>query len=220
MALKIYDTLAPQGNYPAVNAADVAMPDGTRLSDFSGSAGQDGLTPYIGSNGNWWIGETDTGTKAQGEKGDTGATGAKGDAGAKGDKGDKGDPGQDAPQTAILYTSQSLSTAQKLQARQNIDAASATDMENEIDRLDERISGLETAGEAITVDSELSATSTNPVQNKVITAQMNQAMLTLQNVVLPSLTPTVSAADNGKFLRVVAGAWAVVALANAEDESF
>ena len=25
---------------------------------------EDGLTPYIGENGNWWIGDTDTGTKA------------------------------------------------------------------------------------------------------------------------------------------------------------
>ncbi|WP_160232383.1 BapA/Bap/LapF family prefix-like domain-containing protein [Acinetobacter indicus] len=31
--------------------------------------GKDGLTPYIGENGNWFIGETDTGIKAQGEQG-------------------------------------------------------------------------------------------------------------------------------------------------------
>ena len=29
--------------------------------------GQDGLTPFIGTNGNWWIGNTDTGVKATGE---------------------------------------------------------------------------------------------------------------------------------------------------------
>ncbi len=29
-----------------------------------GEKGADGLTPYIGSNGNWWIGEEDTGVKA------------------------------------------------------------------------------------------------------------------------------------------------------------
>lgn len=33
MALKIYDTLKPQGDYPAVEAADVRMPDGKKLSD-------------------------------------------------------------------------------------------------------------------------------------------------------------------------------------------
>lgn len=29
--------------------------------------GKDGLTPYIGENGNWWIGDEDTGVKATGE---------------------------------------------------------------------------------------------------------------------------------------------------------
>lgn len=28
--------------------------------------GEDGLTPYIGANGNWWIGVNDTGVKASG----------------------------------------------------------------------------------------------------------------------------------------------------------
>ena len=76
--------------------------------------GVDGITPHIGTNGNWYIGETDTGVAAtgpagatgatgatgpqgpQGDKGDTGATGpagADGADGAKGDKGDKGDTG-------------------------------------------------------------------------------------------------------------------------------
>ncbi len=31
--------------------------------------GQNGLTPYIGSNGNWWIGITDTGFKVVGNDG-------------------------------------------------------------------------------------------------------------------------------------------------------
>jgi hypothetical protein len=35
MALKIYDTLKPQGDYPAVNAEDVQMTDGKRLSDWN-----------------------------------------------------------------------------------------------------------------------------------------------------------------------------------------
>lgn len=30
--------------------------------------GDDGLTPYIGENGNWWIGETDTGALADNQK--------------------------------------------------------------------------------------------------------------------------------------------------------
>ena len=34
-----------------------------------GAAGVDGLTPFIGSNGNWWVGTTDLEIKAQGEVG-------------------------------------------------------------------------------------------------------------------------------------------------------
>lgn len=62
-----------------------------------GADGKDGITPHIGLNGNWFIGETDTGMPSRGEKGDTGATGPAGAAGAKGDKGDKGDSGETGP---------------------------------------------------------------------------------------------------------------------------
>ena len=58
----------------------------------TGDKGADGQTPYIGINGNWWIGITDTGVKAQGAKGDTGETGAQGE---KGDIGDTGATGRD-----------------------------------------------------------------------------------------------------------------------------
>lgn len=34
-----------------------------------GKDGEDGDTPYIGQNGNWWIGDEDTGQKAEGEDG-------------------------------------------------------------------------------------------------------------------------------------------------------
>lgn len=39
MALKLYDTLTPDGDYPLMKAKDVEMPDGTRLSDFKGGGG-------------------------------------------------------------------------------------------------------------------------------------------------------------------------------------
>jgi hypothetical protein len=38
-------------------------------SFLAGIPGPNGLTPHIGENGNWWIGEEDTGVKAQGEDG-------------------------------------------------------------------------------------------------------------------------------------------------------
>ncbi len=38
----------------------------------TGTPGVDGLTPFIGENNNWWIGDADTGIKATGDKGDAG----------------------------------------------------------------------------------------------------------------------------------------------------
>ena len=43
-----------------------------------GEDGKNGLTPHIGENGNWWVGDTDTGVSAKGDRGDTGAKGADG----------------------------------------------------------------------------------------------------------------------------------------------
>ena len=37
-----------------------------------GEAGKDGQTPYIGENGHWWVGETDTGVVAGGQNGEPG----------------------------------------------------------------------------------------------------------------------------------------------------
>ena len=45
---------------------------GVTATGQKGDAGDAGSTPYIGSNGNWWIGSTDTGTKAQGPAGQNG----------------------------------------------------------------------------------------------------------------------------------------------------
>ena len=87
--------------------------DGT--NGQNGSDGADGNTPFIGENGNWWIGETDTGVKAagidgadgvdgeKGDKGDKGDPGEKGDKGDKGEKGDKGDAGQNGSCSGYFY---------------------------------------------------------------------------------------------------------------------
>ena len=59
-------------------------------------AAGDGITPHIGANGNWFIGETDTGMPSRGEAGPTGAQGEKGEPGPQGiqgEQGPKGDPG-------------------------------------------------------------------------------------------------------------------------------
>ena len=48
--------------------------DGTSKIPVTGDKGDDGLTPSIGTNGNWWVGTTDTGIPAQGSTGDDGET--------------------------------------------------------------------------------------------------------------------------------------------------
>lgn len=60
------------------------------LSSFSG-----GETPHIGSNGNWFIGDTDTGVGAQGPTGANGADGLQGVQGIQGVPGTNGTNGAD-----------------------------------------------------------------------------------------------------------------------------
>ena len=69
--------------------------------------GPSGASPYIGENGNWFVGELDTGVQAQGAQGpkgeqgpqgDTGATGPKGEQGPQGDMGATGAKGEQGPQ--------------------------------------------------------------------------------------------------------------------------
>jgi len=80
--------------------------DGNKMA-VTGNDGKDGKTPYIGTNGNWWIDGTDTGESAvapQVKIGDDnywyistdgGTTWTKTGSTAKGEKGDKGDKGDD-----------------------------------------------------------------------------------------------------------------------------
>ena len=46
-----------------------------KVGKVVGEDGADGETPYIGENGNWWIGETDTNVPATGKDGEDGANG-------------------------------------------------------------------------------------------------------------------------------------------------
>ena len=46
---------------------DAGAKGDTGATGATGAAGADGVTPHIGTNGNWWIGETDTGVQAKGE---------------------------------------------------------------------------------------------------------------------------------------------------------
>ncbi len=56
-------------------------------------SGRDGQTPHVGSNGNWFIGATDTGVKATGRDGRDGRDGLDGKDGKEGRPGEPGKPG-------------------------------------------------------------------------------------------------------------------------------
>ena len=59
--------------------------------------GPSGASPYIGENGNWFVGELDTGVQAQGAQGPKGEQGPQGDTGATGPKGEQGPQGVQGP---------------------------------------------------------------------------------------------------------------------------
>ena len=63
--------------------------------------GPSGASPYIGENGNWFVGELDTGVQAQGAqgpKGEQGPQGAQGPKGEQGPQGVQGPKGEQGPQ--------------------------------------------------------------------------------------------------------------------------
>lgn len=76
-----------------INALNVRV-DGLseKLENGGGAAG---ITPHIGDNGNWWIGDTDTLKPARGEQGLQGVRGERGLQGERGAQGERGLPGAD-----------------------------------------------------------------------------------------------------------------------------
>ena len=83
-------------NFRATNTAtkdDVGTAVNEALAAAKASGefdGADGLTPTIGENGNWYLGDADTGKPSRGEKGDKGDKGDTGETGATGATGAAG----------------------------------------------------------------------------------------------------------------------------------
>lgn len=74
-------------------------------------------------------------------------------------------------------------------------------------------------GASITVDDAFNPESTNPVQNKVITAALGEAQGTLA-ALAKQTTPAVTSADNGKVLQVVDGVWTAVTVADSAIKTY
>ena len=69
-----------------VDTYEITFTDGTSTTftvtnGQNGTVGQNGITPSIGENGHWYLGDADTGVVAKGEDGVNGTNGAKGDIG-------------------------------------------------------------------------------------------------------------------------------------------
>lgn len=78
-AYEIWKEQVAQGIEDPHNPGNEWPKDKTELNDFwyylQGAKGQDGLTPTIGDNGNWFIGGEDTGIPARGKDGNDGKDG-------------------------------------------------------------------------------------------------------------------------------------------------
>ena len=105
--LNLYDLTALKGADGRDGTDGINGKDGVDGKDgadgLNGADGKDGNTPFIGENGNWWIGTNDTGVKAEGKDGSAGEKGDTGEKGEKGDKGDKGDKGQNGSCAGWFY---------------------------------------------------------------------------------------------------------------------
>ena len=67
---------------------------GVKATGAAGKDGTNGLTPHIGENGNWWVGNTDTGVSA------------------KGPAGERGPAGQPGPENLVIITATASTTVQ------------------------------------------------------------------------------------------------------------
>lgn len=77
--------IAKENGFDGTEAEWLASLKGaTGAAGANGKDGENGKTPYVGENGNWYIGADDTGKPSRGAKGEPGEPGAKGD---KGDTG-------------------------------------------------------------------------------------------------------------------------------------
>lgn len=75
----------------------------------NGTDGTDGLTPTIGDNGNWYLGEIDTGKPSRGIQGEQGIQGIQGEQGIQGIQGETGPQGPQGEPFTIKKTYSSVS---------------------------------------------------------------------------------------------------------------
>ena len=172
----------PQGLQGPKGDAGPQGPKGnTGSQGLQGPKGDTGPTGPQGPKG-------DTGdTGPQGPKGDTGPQGLQGATGPQGPKGDTGDTGPQGPKGDTGATGSQGPQGPQGPAGANgfSPVASVTKTGNTATITITDQNGTTTAqvsdGTSITVDTALNVTSTNPVQNKIITEAINDANALIDN---------------------------------------
>ena len=179
---------------------------------------------------------------ADGAKGDPGERGPKGETGAPGEQGPKGETGSTGPQgpqgpageTPVKGTDY-FTEADKQEIAE--DAAALVDLSGKQDKITAK-GPLQGDGNGNVTAAETTQAETIPIPAGILkgtasggieaatpgTDYLTEAPVTSVNGQTGAVTvrevPAVTASDNGKFLRVVGGAWAIAAIDNANGGSF
>ena len=157
----------------------------------AGPAGKDGLTPTIGANGNWYLGDIDTQKPSRGEKGDPGAKGADGASGKDGSDGY-------SPEANVVP----INGGAKIIIKDKNGTTSANVMNGAQGPKGDAGPQGETGPQGPKGDTGVQG----PAGERGPKGEPG--------------TPAVTAADNGKFLRVVNGVWTAESVPSAGGASF
>lgn len=184
--------MAIYGNIENVDAVLLATVTAEAIH-IKGADGKDGITPHIGDNGNWYIGSEDTGKPSRG------ASGTKGSDGTSVTITNVTESTEDGGSNVVEF-----SDGKTLTVKNGAAGADGTPGK------DGAPGAAGPAGAPGTYYGTTQPSSdTHPVWIDPSGDQDDGGLL-----------PVVTAADNGKFLRVVSGAWAAVEISSANGVSF
>ena len=191
----------------------------------AGADGADGVTPHIGDNGNWYIGDTDTGIAAEGQDGVDGTQWfVQADAPQTGvNAGDywlntgTGDVYKAAGSSAGNVPINWKATGANLTGPTGATGADGKTPVKGTDYF--TTADVNEIAQAAAEKVDLSGKQDKITASGILkgTASGIEAAAAGTDYMAPV---AVTAADNGKFLRVVNGAWAAAAVANASGVSF
>ena len=117
------------------DATNKALAQAKQSGEFDGAdgaPGQDGITPTIGDNGNWYLGDTDTGKPSRGEEG------------PQGPRGPQGEPGPAGSDAAV--------TAENIQSALGYTPANSNEVGQIKEDLSNKVDDVQVNGESVVAD--------------------------------------------------------------------